>query len=494
MKVITARICHESNAFSVLPTTLSDFAAQELLFGEQIVQARRSTGSEMGGIIASAQRLGWDLQPVVAANSAPSGPLTAITYAALLEPILRSVQAAQDLRAVVLSLHGSMCVDGLPDPEGDLLQRVKAAAGPGVVIAATLDLHANVSGQMLRHADLLTSYRTVPHVDQFETACRLCELVDRTLRGEITPTLQIARRAMIAGMDLGRTMGDGPMVHLLREARALERSVPGLLDISVNAGFSWGDMAEMGPSVIVVGDGSDPAFGQAAERLMDIAEATRAHSTVTLVSIAEALERASEPAAAAGPLILAEYTDGPGGGAYGDATLLLSALLDAQLPDTVVGPLYDPQTVQQAIALGIGASGRFDIGGKTDARFSGGPVPVDGVVMALSDGHYVRTGPFEHGTQASLGPSARIAVGAVQVIVASYRTQAEERAQYRILGVDCERLNILALKGINTFRADFEAIARDIVFVEAGGILVSDLRKLPYRHVRRPVWPLDTLP
>jgi microcystin degradation protein MlrC len=491
MKVIAARICHESHAFSVLPTTLTDFANQELLVGEQILVQRRGTRSEMGGIIDAAQRLGWDLVPVISCNTAPSGPVTRATYEALLEPILHAAASTDALRAVVISLHGSMYVEGLPDPEGDLLRRIKAVVGPDVVLAATLDLHANVTDAMVHHADLMTSYRTTPHIDQFETATRLCGLVDRALRGEIRPTMRVVRRAMIAGMDLGRTLAEGPMVQILREARALEQRVPGLLDIGVNAGYPYGDVRDMGPSVVVVGDGDDPAHAEAAERLMDMAEAMRDVTTVHLVPVSVAVALATQPASGPGPLLLAEYTDGPGGGGYGDATRLLAALLEARIPGTVVGALYDPVSARQAIGLGVGARATFEIGGRTDPRFGGEPVRVEATVMALSDGDYVRRGPFETGTRASLGPSARLDVDGVQILVASYRIQAEDREQYRIFGIDPDQSNVIALKGINHFRADMEPVARGIVFVEAGGIVASDLRMLPYRHVRRPVWPLD---
>ena len=491
MKVIAARICHESHSFSVLPTTLTEFANMELLWGDEIIRQRKGTRSEMGGFISAAEELGWDLTPVVSANAAPSGPVTAASYEAMVEPILRSIRAAKGLRAVVLSLHGSMYVEGLPDPEGDLLARIRREIGHGIVLAATLDLHANVTAQMAAHCSLMTSYRTTPHVDQFETGQRLCALVQRALNGEIDPAIHVARRAMITGMDLGRTLGDGPMVRLLQEARRLERSVPGILDISVNAGFSFGDVYEAGPSVVVIGDGPSEACQQAAERLMDMAEQSRDVSTVRLISVEDAIAKARRPASAPGPLILADYTDGPGGGGYGDATKLLAALLEAQIPGTVVGALYDPESAQQAIAAGLGRECSLRIGGKTDPRFGGPPVPITGMVSAVSDGCYVRKGPFETGTRASLGPSAVITVGSVQVIVASYRVQAEDREQYRIFGIDPDHANILALKGINHFRADFESHAREIAYVEAGGIHATDLTTLPYTLVRRPIWPLD---
>lgn len=490
-RVIAGRICHESHSFSVLPTTLADFAQMELLFGDDIRRLRTGTRSEMGGFIDGAQAYGWDVAWTVSANTAPSGPLTRTTYEALLEPILRAIRGGPPPEAVVLSLHGSMYVEGLPDPEGDLLRRVRAAAGAKTVVAAALDLHANVTDEMVEQADLITSYRTTPHVDQYETGRRLCDLVERTLRGQLRPRMAVARRPMLLGMDLGRTLGDGPMVRLLGQARGLEAGDRRIADISLHPGFPYGDVREGGPSVLVIADGDASLARAAAEQLMDQAQASRDQSTVHLVPVAEAVERARQPARSAGPIILAEYTDGPGGGAYGDATLVLAALLEADLPGTVVGALYDPQTARECIALGVGRQGTFRVGGKTDARYGGGPVEVTGQVSAVSDGLYTRKGPFETGTRASLGPCACIDVGNVRIIVASYRVQAEDREQYRILGIQPESVNVLALKGINHFRADFEAVAREIVFVEAGGIAASDPSIFPWQHLRRPIWPLD---
>jgi microcystin degradation protein MlrC len=315
--------------------------------------------------------------------------------------------------------------------------------------------------------------------------------VERTVRGQLRPRMAVARRPMLLGLDLGRTLGEGPMVRLLRDARRLEQQEERIADISLLAGFPYGDVHEGGPSVVVVAHEDAPAARAAAERLMDEAERTRAESTVHLVPVAEAVERARQAASRGGPLILAEYTDGPGGGAYGDATEVLSALLAADLPGTVVGALYDPETARACMAAGVGRRGTFRVGGKTDARYGGGPVAVTGVVSAVSNGDYVRKGPFETGTRASLGPCACIDAGNVKVIVASYRVQAEDREQYRILGIEPETVNVLALKGINHFRADFEPIAREIVFVEAGGIAASDPSIFPWQQLRRPIWPLD---
>lgn len=494
-KVIVARMSHESHAFSRLVTTLADFARAELDFGVRMLQVAEGTRSEVRGFADSARAFGWQLVPTVAAFAPTGGPVSRAAFDALVEPVLDAADAHADADAVVLSLHGAMYVEGLPDPEGELLQRLRRKLGNRVVLAASLDLHANVTDLMVAQADILTSYRTTPHVDQLETGLRLCGLVERTLRGDVRPRMHVARRAMLAGMDLGRTIGDTPMTRLQARARDHESELVGVLDISLVAGYYMGDVREAGPCVLVVADeGASDAAHTAqgvAQELIDDAWRWRAETTVRLVPIADAIARCREPAQRPGPLILADYTDGPGGGGYGDATALLQALLQAGIPGTVVGPMYDPQTVRQAATAGIGAEREFDVGGKTDPAFGGGPVRVRARVMALSDGRYVRTGPFRTGTVAHLGPCALLACGDVRILVASTRMQAEERGQYRTLGVDIEQANVVALKGINHFRADIEPIARDIVFVEAGGIHASDLRTLPFRNVRRPIWPLE---
>lgn len=492
-RVLVARLSHESHAFSRLRTTLAEFGREELLFGDDVLERMQGTRTEMGGLIDEARVHGWKLVPVVSACASTSGPVSRAAYDALTEPILRALADQPDIAAVVLSLHGAMFVEGIPDPEGDLLCRIRQQVGPAVPIAATLDLHANVTDAMVRYANILTSYRTTPHVDQYETARRAAALVQRTLRGELRPRTLVARRPMVEGMDLGRTLGDTPMTRLQALARDWEQRESAVLDISLNAGYYMGDVYEAGPSALVVANGKEALCQRVADELIDDAWSWRDQKTVHLQSVEEAIARCREPSQKDGPLILADYTDGPGGGGYGDATRLMEALLDAQLPGTLVGLIHDPESAREAIAAGVGQELDLRVGGKTDERFGGGPVPVRARVMAVADGHYTRSGPFKTGTNASIGPCALLQCGEVQIIVASNRMQAEERGQYRVLGVEIESLNVVALKGINHFRADIEPIARGIVFVESGGLHASDLSTLPYRNLRRPVWPIDDI-
>lgn len=494
-KVFAAGLIHESHAFSKLPTTLENFKSEMLAVGEEEILAKnKGTRTEYGGFIDVAEQFGWEMVHSVVGFAGPSGLLTKETLEFFIRRMEEDLRKAMPVDGLMLMLHGSIGAEGVPDAEGEILRRLRAIAGPDIPIAVTLDLHANVSNEMIRHANLITSYRTTPHIDMYETGERGARLLQQVMDGNIQPKLYLARRPMIGGLDLGRTVDpNGPMVRLLNMARQYEKDVGGVLDISVHAGYSYADFPEIGPSVVVVGDGENAIYQEIAEKLMDYAWEIRAESTITMLSIDEMKESVKRDPGGKGPLIVVDYTDGVYGGAYGDATNVLKGLLEADVPGTVFGPLWDPELVKEGTAKGVGAVITADVGGKCDPAFGGGPLRLTGTIEAVSDGKYIRKGPYRTGSEGSMGPSILIHLGNVRLIVCTNRVQPEDREQFRIFGIHPEEVNIIGFKGVNHFRADFEPIARGLLFVEGGGLVSTDLRVFSYQHVRRPAWPLDEI-
>ncbi|KVG23663.1 M81 family metallopeptidase [Burkholderia ubonensis] len=491
MTVFACGITHESHSFSKRLTQLSDFLGADVgaIDADPGLRATRSTE---GGILCAAEERNWDLRFPFSAHATPSGPLTEVTFETLVGRLVSELQRLERIDGVLLALHGSMFAENCPDCEGEILERVRAVVGPDVPIAITLDLHANFSERMARLANIATSFRTTPHTDQWETSYRAACLLDDAMHGRTEPHIHVARLPMLAGMDMGRTIDpDGPMSHLLKMARAIEAENSGILDISLNAGFYYGDIPEAGPSVTVTGNGDNPSYDAAARELMASAWESRSYVSLKHYSVEDGVAHALSAPAGKGPVILVDYTDGPAGGAYADGTRLLAALLAANPENTVVGPIFDPQAVDEAVRAGEGAQVNLMVGGKTDPTFSGPPIEVRGKVVCLSDGDYVRKGPFSTGTIGHFGPSVMIQCGNVSVIVVSRRQQPEDREQYRIFGIDPEDVSILACKGINHFRADFEPICRQLIFVDTGGLVSIDFTRFPFKNVRRPIWPLD---
>ncbi len=261
------------------------------------------------------------------------------------------------------------------DGEGELLLRLRKRVGADTPIVAVLDLHATVTQAMADNANALISYRTYPHIDQYERTWQAAELIEKAMAGEVKPQVALARRPILYALDGGRTTSP-PFMELLRRGDQIELAGKALV-VSVQAGFSSADVHDIGPSVAVTGN--DLASAQAiAEELMDYAWEQRTFSSIHFTPLAEAIASAKAGTGQAKPLVIADYSDNPGSGAYGDATGLLKAVLDANLQNVGFHAIRDPQAVLEAQAAGVGNSVTLELGGKVDPTMGGGPLDIDG--------------------------------------------------------------------------------------------------------------------
>lgn len=490
--VLLAAIKHESHTFNRFPTTLELIRRQHWHEGEAVPRTFRDTGLEMAGFLDVADAEGWRITTPLSAAAGSGGRVAAEAFAALLSTLEAGIRAAGRLDGVLLALHGAMAAEGEDDADGAILERVRALVGPAVPVAATLDLHANVSDRMAAMANILVSYRTNPHVDHRETARRAGALLARAMETGVRPWSVVARAPTLVGFDRGRThTGHGPMMDALAEADRLEREAPGVLAVSVNGGFSHADIRDAGPSVIVTGEGDPAALRLHAEALMAMGFRRRAEETVRLATVPDAIAAMRAGGGGNGPVIVADYTDAPGGGAYGDSTVLLRAMLDAALTDAAFGAIFDPKAAATAWAAGEGARLRLAFGGWIDHRFSGTPIEAEVEVLRVSDGAYVHEGPYAPGTRGGFGRSALVRAGGVAVILATENRNILDQAQFRLFGVEPARLSALGLKCMHGFRAAFEPVASRVLSCDAGGLTTYEYARLGFQTLRRPIWPLD---
>jgi len=489
-RVLIAGFKHETNTFSKLPTDLDAYKARGWFVGDDIGPAFAGTNTEIAAFIEGAKRHGWQTVLSIAADATPSGKVTRDVFETVLSRILADIDRAGRLDGILLNLHGAMVCEHTSDGEGVLLEAIRAKVGPGVPIGATLDLHANVSDAMARHADILVSYRSYPQTDMHEVATRLVGLMARTMDGKIKPRTSVGRARMLIGVDEGRTTSPGPMTEILAKAVALEKR-PGILAVSVNAGFGWADIPEVGPTALIVSDGERPDTAEHLTELTDFIWQTRHRRTVTAVTVAEAIRIATTRKGTGMPIVIADYADNPGAGAYTDSTGLLRAMIDARLESAAMAALYDPETASACHAAGVGARLAVRVGGKIDPSF-GPPIAAEGTVTGLSDGRFKIEGPMMRGVTVNMGPSAAIKIGSVEVVVASRRFQNYDLGFFRCCGIEPRSRAILAVKSMQHFRAAYAPIASEIIVVdEGGGVSSADFRKLPFKNVRRPIWPLD---
>jgi len=498
MKIFASAIWGENHQFN---TVLATGSSIQVLRGEAIKEQHQTGATMWGALFEAAQQYDWEfVYPLEAFCGANTGPVEQLCFDALAAEFFEELEAALPVDGVILPLHGSLISENNPDTEGYLLEGIRQRVGDSAPIAIGLDLHANVTQKMIDHCNILTAFRTTPHIDQYETGKRAADLLQRTLTGDINPQLVMTRLPMLDALDRGRTIDcSSPLPKLLKEVERIESDdTNGLLDIALHAGYAWQDSAEAGPSVVVTYDAQNRRAKGKAEQTADhfiqkIWE-TKDYRSVELLSIEDTIAMAKAVPAGAKPLLIGEYTDNPGAGGYGDCTHLLKAMLEADLSNAVFFSIADAAAAEQGIKAGEGLVVTLTVGGKKDQRFSGEPLTVTGTVKAISDGQYLRKGPFAHGTIGTMGPSLCLGVGGLDIIITSIPTMTDDREQLRVLGITPERKSILACKAMNHFRADYEPICSQLIYVDAKGICSLDYSIFPYKNLPRPIWPLDNMP
>jgi microcystin degradation protein MlrC len=264
---------------------------------------------------------------------------------------------------------------------------------------------------------------------------------------------------------------------------ALVREVPGLLSLSFIHGFPWGDTADMGAKMLAISDGDPKLAELMAARLGGEIERIRATTFSPPVDIAEGLDLALRTKG--GPVVIADIADNPGGGAGGDSTILLRALLERDV-DACLGPVWDPMTVRIAMAAGPDTTATLRIGGKVGVA-SGLPLDADAQILAVDPDAWQSWS----GTRMKLGASCAVRIGKVRVVICSVRDQAYSPDLFTNLGIEPRELPIVAVKSAQHFMAGFAPIAHNTILVGGGGPLENDFRRISYRHIQRPIWPLD---
>jgi microcystin degradation protein MlrC len=492
VRVAIAAFMQESNSFAPRPATLEVFEAAGIARGEAIVERFAGTNSELGGFLAALEEASAEPVPLLAAHAISGGPLTRHTYETLLGELLQRLRAAQaraPLDGVLLALHGAMLAKGDDDADGTTLARVREAIGPAVPLVASLDLHANVTARMVRHATALAGYNTYPHVDQAATGRRAVHLLLAAQRGAPVHLARCSVPMVVPAETMQTTHGPLAEVYALAHRTVEEGRVA---DVSVFAVQPWLDVPEMGCAVVAAGaDGSQ--VGEVVRALAGELWRRRHQFAVHLVPVDEAVEQAL--AAGGHPVVLADSADSPSSGSAGDSTVLLAALVRRGLHRQeegrpCLGLVVDPESAAMAMRAGAGAMVEVAIGGKLDPRWSR-PVPLQARVAWAGDGRFTFKGPSFTGTEARLGATAVLAAGRLRVVVMEHAVSTIDPELYRSVGLEPAEAQVVVVKSPNMFRAAYAPIAHQIIMVDTPGASAANLRALPFRRLPRPLYPFD---
>ncbi len=492
MKILVAMMSHETNTFSPVPTPLERFGAglppKE---GKAALASASGRSSPMAGMIHVAQSRGVNLVTPIAAGAPPSGPVFDDAYQYMTDTIFNAID---DCDGILLDLHGAMVTQSLEDGEGTLLKRIRAAY-PDIPIGVSLDMHANLYPEMVENSTVISGFHTYPHVDMFETGVRSATALLDAMTGKTAPTM---------------VWGNAPMLpHVMRQGtddfpnRELQQRVAELegkdaLLVSLFTGFPHADIYNAGLSVVVVTDNDEQAAIEIRDELLEMAWRDREAFVYKLSPLEESVAGANDAADAPGegPVILLDHYDNTASGGTMDTTEVLREILRQELDDVAAFGIFDPDAVEQMIAAGVGQEVTVSLGGKfhLDAlEQQSSPLEVTGIVRLISDGTYTVTGPMATGATMHMGKTVVLDTGRVKIIVVSQHVEPYDLGCFESLGINPHTKRFLMLKSRIHYRATFRSVAKEVIECAGVGVCTSDYGQLEFKHVRRPIYPLDNV-
>lgn len=486
-RIAIAGFQHETNTFVPFRTGFGEFRMADswprMLRGTEVISGTRGMNLPVAGAIEHAQGVGGlEVVPILWCAAEPGGLVTDDAFDRIVELILEGLANAGPIDGIYLDLHGAMVTETHFDGEGALLARIRSRFGTDLPVAVSLDLHANLSAEIVDHADAITVYRTYPHLDMAETGGRAMQELLRRIDGA-------ARRAAFRQAPFlvplhAQFTGDGPCARLYRLLGRLPSGADEHVELAM--GFTAADIPDCGPSVVAYA-GTTQRAAELADLVMSDLRRSEQEFDAPLLDPRDAVRSAM---ALAGTVVIADVQDNPGAGAASDTTGLLIALVEEQANNALLGVMCDPETAAKAHGVGAGATFRAGLGGKSGPE---GQTPFEANfrVLGTSDGKLAYSGEMYGGGVAEVGPSCLLSVedipGDIRIVVSSVRTQCLDRAFFTHFSVDPADAKIVCVKSTVHFRADFEPISSAILNVAAPGLFPCRLADVNYVNNRKAV-------
>jgi microcystin degradation protein MlrC len=486
MRVGIIGLQHESNTFQNTPTTWESFQQGALLRGPDIAREYGVSHHEVGGFLRGLDEEGIEAAPIFFAWAMPSGTVTARTLEKLLQAMLDELKNAGELDGILVAPHGAAVAENRPDMDGAWLRELRSRVGPTMPIIGTLDLHANVSQEMMQATNALIGYRTNPHLDQRQRGQEAARLMARMLRGEARPTHSVAQAPLAINIERQNTS-----LSPCRECfEALDDMLADnrVLANSLLLGFPYADVHEMGASVIVATNDEPDLARKLANEFVEYLRARRHDFVGRFFDIDQAIDKAQSAPA---PVCLLDMGDNVGGGAPGDGTLLLHALVRKGVANAFVS-LYDPESVQLAVQAGVGQNVSLALGGKVDP-LHGPPLAAKARVRGLYDGSFSESQPRHGGrTNYDMGPTAIVQLGTGQTVMLTTRRVAPfSLQQLTSCGIDPQQFQVVVAKGVHAPVAAYEPVCPTLLRVNTPGITTADMASLEYKNRRKPLFPFE---
>ncbi len=501
MRVAIVGFYHETNTFALEHNETLDAHAE---IGQELIDLAHPR-SYIGGFLEGMRDAGIELIPIANIRFRHGGIIHAEVYEQYRDLIVRGLRDAGRLDGVFFALHGAMAAeDPHVDAEGGLLQAARGAVPDGPFVA-TYDFHGIMSHTECALLASAFPNDTNPHIDSYERGLEAATSMRNILTGASRPVTRVVHIPII-GPNIGQSTWSHlreeevrlPLyqLNLLREE--MER-IPGIVNLTIMGGYGYADTPDTCMSIVATAEG-DAALAVRTARLLarKVWEQREAILNVRpIVSIEDGVRAAIQQSGS--PIVLVDLGDDPGSACSADSPAVLESLIRHGASDAVL-TIRDPRVVEAGLTAGVGAELELEVGGAIDQRFYR-PVKVRGKVRLIDDGNYMICGPTHGGwsrdvrreawREAHVGPRVVLRTGNKIDVIFSTAETGKDRDFFKSAGIILEEKKIIVVKSNQAHRASFDPIVAGTIQLASPGASTVDYASLPFRHIPRPIWPID---
>lgn len=484
-RVLVCEFHQESDTFNPLVYGIESFASRRYANGREAYEICKKLPCAFHGMIDAIEKDGGEAIPSISLYGGSGGRVADETMKLFEKSVRETLDGCGNVDAVCASLHGATCSESVDDASGEILSFLRELVGETVPVAASFDLHANITDRMLGAADILCGYQSYPHVDFYETGYRAASLCMRLLRGEPTylASVDIPQLAPPAGY----TSLEEPFKSVIGRGKELVAE-GALLDFTVFNVQPWLDVAEIRSNVLAVADTEEAAKKYAGEIAKAFFDARDGYFP-DLMTIDEILDLA-ESEQTKKPVILADAADSPNGGAVGDSVSVALRMQERGSKLTMGMFVVDPEAAAQAFEVGVGGEALFEVGGKFTPGMPG-PFKATGRVRSLHDGFFRQEGPAGKGFANDCGKTAVVSFGGIDMMICEKPGASGDPQILRHFGIEPKLYDLIVVKANTSFKVAYAPFAGVICAADTPGAGASNLRSLNWTKLPRGLYPFD---
>lgn len=461
MRIVIGGIATESCTFSPFPTRYEDFT---ILRSADLLN-RYPFLDQFPGV---------EWLPTLRARAIPGGSVEMSAYQRIKADFLDLLRESLPIDGLFLDMHGAMNVHGMDDAETDWIASAREVVGANVLISASFDLHGNISQREVELLDMLTTYRTAPHVDVEQTQHKAVSMLVRSLIQGLLPLRTWLPVPVVLPGEKTSTEWE-PGLSLYQALKEVD-PVLGVMDASIFVGYVWADEPRAHATITLTGTDAavlEREAAKLAQKYWNVRDQFAFGSPAG--SIDECITWALE--APEQPVFISDSGDNPTAGGVGDLPLFLGRLLALNVPDAVVASIADAPATEACYAAGVGAEVSVTLGGKLDTIHAQ-PLPVTGKVL------------FLYQTDDLTDRQAVLLVGGVRVIVTQRRRPYHYIREFQRLGIEPSEHKIVVVK-IGYLEPELKAAAKRAFLALSPGAVDQAIERLPFKRITRPMYPLD---